>query len=99
MRKRNMLKDADDSHTFMRLSEREIADGMRSEMMYFDGIHEYGDGESPSFEELRTVEKVLKYASQCNYIGFTGADARLVMSCTTNVLGWALKHRDHDGGE
>ena len=100
MDKRNMLKDADDNTTFMRLSKKEIAgEDVRSEMMYFDIIPEYGDGERPSFEELRTVEKVLKYASRCEYMGFTGADARLVMSCTTSVLKWSLNHKNNDGDD
>lgn len=92
MRKRNMLKSADDFETFVQLSEREILDDMRAEMMYFDGIPEYGEGEVPSAEDIATVEKVLKYASQCNYMGFTGSDARLVMGCSTNVLKWSLNH-------
>lgn len=94
MNKRNMLKDADDRETSTRLSEREIRDDLKSEMMYFDGIWEYPDGEAPSREDIATVERVLKYASQCKYVGFTGADARLVMSCSTNVIKWALGHME-----
>lgn len=100
MDKRNMLRSADEFEEFVYLSQKEIAgNDVRSEMMYFDGIPEYHDGEAPSAEELATVEKVLKYASHCDYMGFTGADARLVMSCTTNVLKWSLNHKNKDGDE
>jgi hypothetical protein len=100
MNKRNMLQNADEFDEFVHLSQKEIADDeLWSEMMHFDGIQEYHDGEVPSAEEIATVEKVLKYASHCNYMGFTCADARLVMGCTTNVLKWSLDRENNDGGE
>lgn len=99
MRKRNMLQSADGIEEFIHLSEKEIAGSGRNEYEYFEGIPEYGNDDAPSAEDIAVVEKVLKYASQCEYMGFTGADARLVMSCSTHVLRWALNHECQEGDE
>lgn len=40
MNKRNVLKSADGIDEFMQLSEKEIADDVRNEYEYFDGIPE-----------------------------------------------------------
>jgi len=91
---RNMLKDA--TKPFNVVSETEIAERMKGERAHFDSISEYTKGNAPTAKDIRTVEKVLKYAAQCKYAGFTDTDASLVMSCTTNILRWSLGYTDNE---
>lgn len=92
MNERNVLKEADSNviNFCCHLSESEIAEDMRMRAKFFDGIPEYRDGEVPSEDDIKTAEKVLKYATKCKYIGFTEDDAHLVMGCSTNILRWSL---------
>jgi len=92
MNKGNMLCIADEFDECVRLSQKDT-------LYNFDMIWEYPDGEAPSAEEIAIVERVLKYASHCKYVGFTDADARLVMSLSTSVLNLALHHGCKDGHE
>lgn len=91
IRPRNMLRE-EDHRSFNVRSESEIADEMKGDKRFFDSIPEYPKGESPSKEDIRTVEKVLKYAAGCNYMGFSEQDAILVNKYSTNVLRWSLNY-------
>lgn len=89
---RNMLA-AVKCESFNVISESEIADEMKGDKKFFDSIPEYREGDQPSEEDIRTVEKVLKYAAGCNYMGFSEQDAILVNKYSTNVLRWSLNYR------
>lgn len=86
---RNMLKE-NDFESFNVKSESEIAEEMRGSVKFFDSIPEYGESDHPTEEDIRTVEKVLKYAAGCNHMGFSQDDAILVTNYSTNVLRWSL---------
>ena len=88
---RNMLA-AVDVESFNVRSESEIADEMSGDKKFFDSIPEYGEGYQPTEKDIETVEKVLKYASGCNYMGFSEKDAILVTKYCTNVIRWALHY-------
>jgi hypothetical protein len=88
---RNMLT-AVKCESFNMRSESEIADEMKGDKKFFDSIPEYGEEDQPSEEDIRTVEKVLKYAAGCNYMGFSEKDAILVNKYSTNVLRWSLNY-------
>lgn len=90
---RNMLEEVN-HESFNVRSESEIADEMRGDKKFFDSIPEYPEGKSPSKEDIETVEKVLKYAAGCNYMGFSEQDAILVSRYLTNVLRWSLGYSD-----
>ena len=86
---RNMLCDGVD--VFGGISELDRVEDERAAMKFFDAIPHYGDGDRPSENDVVVAEKVLKYAAQCNYIGFTKDDALLTMRYSTNVLRWSLE--------
>lgn len=93
MKSRNMLA-AVDGESFNVKSESEIAEEMRGDKKFFDSIPEYGEDDHPTEEDIKTVEKVLKYAAGCNYMGFSEQDAILVSRYSTNVLRWSLRYGD-----
>lgn len=90
MNKRNMLQYTIDESFPSQLSLEESIEADEEDIKIFESIPSYGDDEVPTKEEILMVEKVLKYASRCNYIGFTDEDAKLVMQCSTNILKWGL---------
>jgi len=67
---------------------KEDKERMEEDRNFFERIEEYREDEKPTEEEIRTTEKVLKYAAQCNYIGFSTEDAIDVMQRSTNILKW-----------
>ena len=64
------------------------------EKKHFEKIEEYGENEKPTEEDIRIVEKVLKYAASCNYMMFSEEDAISVMQRSTNILKWNFGYNE-----
>ena len=89
---RNMLREVE-CESFNVRNERaildEIAEEMRADSDALDAIPDYVGDSSPSADDIMAAERVLKYISQREGVGFTRDDALLVMRYTTNVLRWS----------
>lgn len=92
MNKRNTLRDT--LNPFTEPSESDKTEKELSEYKHFLSIESYPGNEKPSLDEIKTVEKVLKYASSCNWMGFTKEDALLVFGVSTNILKWGLNYNE-----
>jgi len=73
---------------FTEPSFEEIEESGVLEDKFFNSISTYQMMSHPTKEEIEITEKVLKYASQCEYINFTKEDAKKVFSVSTNILKW-----------
>jgi len=85
---RNMLKE-DDGGSFDFRNKDDIAEGIRTDHRALDAIPDYVGDNCPSDDDIMATERVLKYISSCDGIGFTHDDALLVMRYTTNILRWS----------
>ena len=64
----------------------------KEEKVYLNKIPDYPENEKPTAEEIKTVEKVLKYASQRNYIPFRLEDLLEIIQKSTNILKWNFRY-------
>lgn len=62
----------------------------KEEREFLAKIEEYSEDKKPTEEEIRIVEKVLKYAAQCNYMQFNEEDMIDVTQKSTNILKWSF---------
>ena len=80
---------------FIEPNEEELNEQHRFSEKIWKSISDYPESSKPSKEEIETVKKVLKYASQCKYMSFTKEDALLVMQVSTNILEWNFGYMDN----
>lgn len=64
----------------------------KEEKVYLNKIPDYLENEKPTAQEIKTVEKVLKYASQRNYIPFRPEDLLEVIQKSTSILKWNFRY-------